>query len=74
VTLNRPHTLNAMTPDMRVLLLETVAGLDEDPAVGCVVLTGRGRGFCSGADTSGLQILTGARMQESFDREGVPAD
>lgn len=74
VTLNRPRTLNAITPPMRTLLMETLAGLDEDPAVGCVVLTGRGRGFCSGADTAGLQTLTGARMQADYDREVIAAD
>ena len=74
VTLNRPHTLNAITPPMRTLLMETLARLDEDPAVGCVVLTGRGRGFCSGADTSGLQRLTGARMQADINRQVIAAD
>ena len=74
VILNRPRTLNAITPEMRTLLMETLAALDDDPAVGCVVLTGRGRGFCSGADTAGLQSLTGPRMQASIDREPVGAD
>jgi PPOX class probable F420-dependent enzyme len=74
VTLNRPDTLNALTPQMRVLLMETLAGLDGDPAVGCVVLTGRGRGFCAGADRSVLAGLTGAQTQERFDHEVIRTD
>jgi PPOX class probable F420-dependent enzyme len=74
VTLNRPGKLNAMTPQMRVLLMETLAGLDSDPAVGSVILTGSGRGFCAGADTSALQDLTGAQMQERFDHEAIRTD
>jgi PPOX class probable F420-dependent enzyme len=74
VILNRPDKLNALTPPMRVLLMETLAGLDADPAVGCVILTGQGRGFCAGADTSVLQDLTGAQTQERFDHESIRTD
>jgi len=74
VILNRPDKLNALTPQMRVLLMETLAGLDGDPAVGCVIVTGRGRGFCAGADSSVLQDLTGAQTQERFDHEAIRTD
>jgi enoyl-CoA hydratase len=50
VTLNRPERLNALSFDTVVPLhdaLETVAG---DNEVWAVVLTGAGRGFCSGLD------------------------
>lgn len=74
VTLNRPEKLNALTPQMRVLLMETLAGLDGDPAVGSVIVTGSGRGFCAGADSSVLQDLTGAQTQERFDHEAIRTD
>lgn len=50
VTLDRPDRMNAMAFDVMVPLrsaLEEVAG---DNEVRVVVLTGEGRGFCSGAD------------------------
>ncbi|MGW0912266.1 enoyl-CoA hydratase/isomerase family protein [Streptomyces sp. NPDC002784] len=53
ITLNRPEALNAITPDQRERLIELLAEASADPAVGAVVLTGTGRGFCAGADLRG---------------------
>jgi 2-(1,2-epoxy-1,2-dihydrophenyl)acetyl-CoA isomerase len=53
VTLNQPATLNALTYDVVVRLGEIVADLAGDPEVRAVVLTGAGRGFCSGANLLG---------------------
>jgi enoyl-CoA hydratase/carnithine racemase len=62
VTLNRPERLNALTPAMRVQYIGALRRLDADPSVRVVVVTGAGRGFCSGADTgvlaSGGESLT----------------
>jgi enoyl-CoA hydratase/carnithine racemase len=54
LTLNAPERLNALTPQMFNGLAETWAELDADGAIRVVVLTGAGRGFCSGAHTGGL--------------------
>ena len=54
ITLNRPEKLNAFTSDM---LRNLVAALDECSArddVRAVILTGAGRGFCSGGDIGGM--------------------
>jgi enoyl-CoA hydratase/carnithine racemase len=48
VTLNRPKRLNAINAVMRRELIETLESVGED--VNAVVLTGAGRGFCSGID------------------------
>ena len=48
VTLNRPKRLNAIDDVMRRELTETFASVADD--VNAVVLTGAGRGFCSGID------------------------
>jgi 2-(1,2-epoxy-1,2-dihydrophenyl)acetyl-CoA isomerase len=53
ITLNQPATLNALTYDVVVRLGEIVADLGSDPEVRAVVLTGAGRGFCSGANLLG---------------------
>ncbi|WP_329218332.1 enoyl-CoA hydratase-related protein [Streptomyces sp. NBC_01485] len=53
LTLNRPESLNALTPDMRDHLIDLLAEASADPDVRAVVLTGTGRGFCAGADLRG---------------------
>ena len=53
ITLNRPEKLNAWTQVMENELIDAVGKAAADPAIGCVVVTGAGRGFCAGADIGG---------------------
>ncbi|HZN81769.1 MAG TPA: enoyl-CoA hydratase/isomerase family protein [Mycobacterium sp.] len=48
--LNRPNSLNAINEQMRDDLMQTFAMIGADASVNVVVLTGAGRGFCSGID------------------------
>jgi enoyl-CoA hydratase/carnithine racemase len=50
VQLNRPERLNAINGAMLAELKRTFASLAADASVHAVVLTGAGRGFCSGID------------------------
>jgi len=50
VTLNRPDRLNALNSAMTEDLRAAAAAIDADPQIRAVLLTGAGRGFCSGAD------------------------
>jgi enoyl-CoA hydratase/carnithine racemase len=50
ITLDRPDRLNAFTVPMQRELCATIDRVDADPEVRAVVITGRGRGFCAGAD------------------------
>jgi enoyl-CoA hydratase len=50
ITLNRPDRLNAYTQVMQGELREAFAAADADEGVRAIVLTGAGRGFCSGLD------------------------
>lgn len=53
ITLNQPATLNALSYDMVVRLHEIVNNVASDRDVRAVILTGNGRGFCSGANLLG---------------------
>jgi enoyl-CoA hydratase len=50
LTLNRPERLNAVNSAMHSELTTVVADFQADPDVRVAVLTGAGRGFCSGGD------------------------
>jgi 2-(1,2-epoxy-1,2-dihydrophenyl)acetyl-CoA isomerase len=50
LTLNRPERLNAWSAEMAGLVREYIAQCNEDDGIGAIVITGAGRGFCSGAD------------------------
>jgi enoyl-CoA hydratase/carnithine racemase len=52
LTLDRPAALNAFTPEMLNEMLDALDRIDADDDVRAVILTGRGRGFCAGADLS----------------------
>lgn len=50
ITLDRPERLNAFTLVMRGELIDAFDRADADDDVRAVVVTGRGRAFCAGAD------------------------
>ena len=50
LTMNRPERRNALSPAMLGALGSTLARVEVDDDVGCVVLTGAGGAFCAGGD------------------------
>ena len=52
VTLHRPDKMNAVTPSMRKELIRGFQEADADDTVRVVVVTGKGKAFCAGADLS----------------------
>jgi len=80
VTLNRPARLNAWTNVMECEVRSAMQKADRDDAVRVIVLSGAGRGFCSGADVQGMaEMFAGAAgrtiseiVREYQDRNPVP--
>ncbi|MCU1454218.1 MAG: Enoyl-CoA hydratase/isomerase [Acidimicrobiales bacterium] len=66
ITLDRPDQLNALTYRMHLEIIDALERADADDDVRCVVVTGRGRGFCAGADLS-----AGASSLDIHDEEGT---
>jgi enoyl-CoA hydratase/carnithine racemase len=52
MTINRPHRLGAYTPRMCAEILEAVRRVRLDDDLRVLILTGTGRGFCTGGDVS----------------------
>lgn len=55
VSLNRPRSLNAFNEEMGLRLIEVLQQVAEDNRIGAVILTGKGKGFCSGEDLQGTK-------------------
>jgi 2-(1,2-epoxy-1,2-dihydrophenyl)acetyl-CoA isomerase len=54
ITLNRPDKLNAFSAAMAELVSDHLDAAEADDGVGCVILTGAGKGFCAGGDLGTL--------------------
>lgn len=69
ITLNRPEKLNALDEGLVEALHRTLDELDADDACRAVVLTGAGRGFCSGLDLTAPSPIDGSALE--FPRAGM---
>lgn len=65
MTMNRPDVLNALGMAMMADMHKALVEAAEDPEIGCVVLTGAGRGFSAGGDMKAR--ATGKRPVLSFE-------
>lgn len=73
ITLNRPERLNAWTPRMGKELYAAFGAAAADADVRVIVVTGAGRGFCSGADMQNLrEIQTGKAGSAETDQVVEP--
>jgi len=73
ITLNVPAKLNAFSPGMRASLVMAVDEIASDDDVRVVIITGAGRGFCSGEDVSRLQMDISADTSTIPRRERLAA-
>jgi enoyl-CoA hydratase/carnithine racemase len=76
VTLNRPDRLNAISGPMLNGLSKVLQEANIDPEVRCIIMTGAGRGFCSGLDlkdqASNGTSATARRGYQLFDLHNSP--
>lgn len=63
LTLNRPDRLNALTFEVYDELRRAFHALSDEPGVRVVIITGAGRGFCSGGD---VEDIIGALFERDF--------
>ncbi|PSR23158.1 MAG: enoyl-CoA hydratase [Sulfobacillus acidophilus] len=69
IALNRPETLNALTNGMMAEIVDALKQVERNRDVRTLVLTGRGRGFCSGQDLKALGEKPAERdIAEHLDR------
>ena len=65
ITLNRPEAMNAINTDLAQGLLSAIEELDSNDGLTAAVLTGSGRGFCSGMD---LKAFAAGGPPQGFDQ------
>jgi enoyl-CoA hydratase/carnithine racemase len=70
ITLNRPERLNAITTDMLTQLSESLLRCEHTRSVRAIILTGAGRGFCSGLDLQDVAAGT-AGVGEDGSTRGI---
>jgi enoyl-CoA hydratase/carnithine racemase len=65
ITLNRPDRLNALTFEVYEELRDTFRSIGTEDGVRVIILTGAGRGFCSGGD---VEDIIGRLFERDRDR------
>lgn len=71
ITLNRPDAMNAINGALSAGLVAAVEELDGDPGLTAGVLTGAGRGFCSGMDLKAFSRGEDIGPMMTFVRNGA---
>ena len=70
LVLNRPDVMNALNSDMRFEIKEAILGLEKSVRV--IVITGRGRAFCSGQDLTDRRNSNNVDLEKTLNDEYVP--
>jgi enoyl-CoA hydratase/carnithine racemase len=64
IRMNRPEVRNAINDQMRAELIEAFEWADRVPEIRSIILTGAGKGFCSGGDIGGMRERLNAPQDE----------
>ncbi len=68
ITLNRPDSMNAFSPEMSASIQRAVQDTATDSEVRVLVITGTGRAFCAGADVKAMAQQTSQPRREERGR------
>jgi 2-(1,2-epoxy-1,2-dihydrophenyl)acetyl-CoA isomerase len=72
ITLNRPEMRNALTVTMYRELAQAIRTVERDRSIRAVILTGAGKGFCSGQDLAELgPVITQPGYKADLLRDGL---
>jgi len=74
LTLNRPEVHNAFNVELIEEMTEAVHRVKEDGEVRIVVLTGKGKSFCAGADLNWLREIVGYSFKQNLEESRALAD
>jgi methylglutaconyl-CoA hydratase len=74
VTFNRPEVHNAFNVELIEEMTEAVHRVKDDGAVRIVVLTGKGKSFCAGADLNWLREIIGYSFKQNLEESRALAD
>ena len=71
LTFNRPDRLNALSADMIQSAITALEQYATDSSIGCIVVTGAGRGFCAGGDVAAMNAGGAATLtfEQRVDRQ-----
>ena len=72
--LNRPEKHNALNTALTTALLDALSQAERDSTVRAVVLTGNGKSFCAGADTTEFSGLTMEQPEAVLARADLTSD
>lgn len=73
VRLNRPQALNALNSGLMRELMAALKAFDNDPAIGCMIITGNDKAFAAGADIKEMagktyiDMYMGSALIDGFD-------
>ena len=54
ITMNRPKRYNALSGEMLIRMYDAYEEASSDDEIRCILITGAGGNFCSGADLKGM--------------------
>lgn len=74
ITMNRPERYNALTGAMLIRMFDAYEEASRDPEVRCIIVTGAGGNFCSGADLKGMAGDSGSTDPEIDVQARLAAD
>ena len=69
LTLNRPERMNGWGGGLATTFYERLDDAEADPDIRAIVVTGKGRAFCAGADMGDLNTISGSTVDAAVETD-----